>query len=398
MNKIADKGHYCPGCGRENISVFFESRQLPVLCNILWPDRDQALSTPRADIRLAFCHHCGLIYNTCFNPEIQQYNNCYENSLHFSPRFRQYAENLAQQLVQSHQLYGKDILEIGCGQGQFLDLLTRLGNNKAVGFDPSFDADKSASPLNANVTVIPEAYPKHNCGLSADFICCRHVLEHIAGPLDFLRDLRDTIANRYETIVFFEVPNALYTFRDMGLWDIIYEHCSYFTADSLNNIFLSAGFKPLRLTKQYDGQFLTVTARPNCSGEVFADSPPPIQADIEDCIHKFGSAHREKINFWHDKLRQLKHKNIPTVLWGAGSKGVTFLNTMETSGRLIEYVVDINPRKQGKFIGGTGQQIVSAKFLKSYQPEVIIIMNRIYQSEIEDTLQSLGLDAEILSA
>jgi hypothetical protein len=83
------------------------------------------------------------------------------------------------------------------------------------------------------------------------------------------------------------------------------------------------------------------------------------------------------------------------VIWGAGSKGITFLNTMG-SASLIEYAVDLNPRKQGMFITGSGQQIVAPQFLQSYQPDVIFVMNAIYRQEIEQMVADLGLTVEFV--
>ena len=52
--------------------------------------------------------------------------------------------------------------------------------------------------------------------------------------------------------------------------------------------------------------------------------------------------------------------------------------------------MDINPRKQGMYVAGTGQQIVPPEFLKYYQPDVVIVMNPIYESEIRQIIEGLG--------
>jgi hypothetical protein len=78
------------------------------------------------------------------------------------------------------------------------------------------------------------------------------------------------------------------------------------------------------------------------------------------------------------------------VVWGAGSKGVMFLNHVQNRNG-VEYVVDINPQKQGMFVAGTGQQIVSPQFLQLYRPDVIVVMNVIYQKEIQEVTAGLGL-------
>lgn len=74
---------------------------------------------------------------------------------------------------------------------------------------------------------------------------------------------------------------------------------------------------------------------------------------------------------------------------------MTFLNTLKTQDQ-IEYVVDINPRKRGRYVPGTGQQIVPPEFLRDYQPDVVIVMNPIYKSEIQQLIKSLGLTAKFL--
>src|SRR5687768_11387599 len=113
----------CWVCGAGDPSVFFEVRDLPVHCNVLWPSAAQARNSPRGDIRLAVCRACGMIGNLAFAETAVQYDVAYENSLHFSPEFERYATALADDLVERHSLRGKTVLDIGCGKGDFLRLL-----------------------------------------------------------------------------------------------------------------------------------------------------------------------------------------------------------------------------------------------------------------------------------
>jgi hypothetical protein len=83
------------------------------------------------------------------------------------------------------------------------------------------------------------------------------------------------------------------------------------------------------------------------------------------------------------------------VIWGVGSKGVTFLNILQCQDK-IQYAVDINPRKVGMHVAGAGQEIVPPDFLREYQPDAIILMNPIYQDEIRQTIAQLGVNAELL--
>ena len=63
----------------------------------------------------------------------------------------------------------------------------------------------------------------------------------------------------------------------------------------------------------------------------------------------------------------------------------------------IEYVVDINPHKHGKYMPGTGQEIVGPEFLQDYQPQWVIAMNAIYRHEIQQDLDRLKVSAKLLS-
>ena len=83
------------------------------------------------------------------------------------------------------------------------------------------------------------------------------------------------------------------------------------------------------------------------------------------------------------------------VLWGAGSKGVTFLTSLKLSTSVLPYVVDLNPRKVNLFVPLTGQQVVGPQFLKNYRPTDIIIMNSLYRREIKTQLAKMGLSPTI---
>src|SRR6266850_2309832 len=128
----------CPVCARATLEPFFEGGEVPVYCNVLWPTRAAALSCPKGNIHLAFCRGCGFIANLAFDPQYLAYDQSYENSLHFSPQFQEYAQTLADHLISRYELKGKSVVEIGCGKGEFLALLCSLGHNRGVGFDPTY--------------------------------------------------------------------------------------------------------------------------------------------------------------------------------------------------------------------------------------------------------------------
>jgi hypothetical protein len=387
----------CTVCGSSNVIPLIDIAGLPAFSNVLWHTRQDALNAPRGDIRLKFCLDCGHLFNASFEPSLADYAQDYDNSLHFSERFQAYASALADHLIERYQLRGKDIIEIGSGQGDFLKLLCLRGGNRGMGFDPSTARVPDIHTGDSDVVFVQDYYSERYAECAADFICCRHVLEHIDDPIDFIRRLRRNIGNRTKTIVYIEVPNALFILRDLSIWDIIYEHCSYFCRSSLTKAFASSGFRTCDTDETYDGQFLFVEALP-VPGAV--PSAPDASNDAErpvTYVPSFAAAYQAKIDAWQDRLVTWRTHDRRVVVWGAGSKGTSFLNTLKTSHQ-IEYVVDINPRKQGKFIAGTGQSIVPPDFLRDYRPDVVVVMNQNYEAEIRRRTIDLGLSVDLVCA
>ncbi len=388
----------CTVCGSADIFDLITVGDMPVYCNLLWPSKEGALAAARGDISMGFCRHCSHIFNRAFDPGFLEYTQDYENSLHFSPRFQSYANRLARRLVEQYDLHGKDIVEIGSGQGDFLAMLCELGGNRGVGFDPSYvdeGAENGRPKSLGSISFVRDYYSEKYADYPADFICSRHVLEHIPQPAQFLNLLRRVVGQRQQIVLFFEVPNVLYTVRQLGIWDIIYEHPSYFSPSSLATAFEQSGFHVLETNETFGGQFLTA------EGQATDDAPAPPRVEnvnqlVQD-VAVFARNYRNKVSFWQERLAQIARQGQRAVVWGAGSKGVTFMNTLKSQD-VIEYAVDINPRKKGMFISGSGQEIVPPVFLQSYRPDFVILMNPNYEKEIGGKLEALGLAAEILKA
>jgi SAM-dependent methyltransferase len=382
----------CPACGSTDLRQFLSLPQVPVHCNMLYPSRDEATAAPRGDLRLVFCQACAHVFNGAFDPSLMEYTQAYENSLHFSPRFQQYAENLADDLIARYDIRGKTVIDIGCGKGDFLALLCERGENQGIGFDPSFVPEYVSGPVREKMTIVQDFYSARYADRRAELIVCRHVLEHVPDPSAFVGDVRTAVGEDASTVVFFEVPNVLYTLRDLGIWDLIYEHCSYFSPPSLAGLFEAQGFEVLGLQDLYGGQFLGIETRPGHG----ARNPKMREiARLAELVERFSGAYQAKVSEWIDRFQQMASARKRAVVWGGGSKGVTFLNTLRPDA-VVTHMVDINPRKQGMYVAGTGQEVVSPEELRTIRPDMVIIMNPIYRSEIEATLRELGSSPEVL--
>ncbi|MFQ5760309.1 MAG: class I SAM-dependent methyltransferase, partial [Acidiferrobacterales bacterium] len=236
------KGGVCPNCATTVMSVFYELRGVPVHSVLLMPTREIALNYPKGDIELAFCQHCGFISNLAFDPAMLEYSSSYEETQGFSPTFNAFHQRLATYLIDRYDLHNKDIIEIGCGKGEFLTLLCELGRNRGFGFDPAYVRERNNSPVKDRITFINDFYSKKYSHCKADFVCCKMTLEHIQDTAAFVSMVRRSSADRANTIVFFQVPDVTRILREMAFWDIYYEHCSYFAQGSLARLFQHCGF------------------------------------------------------------------------------------------------------------------------------------------------------------
>ncbi|HEY0947701.1 MAG TPA: class I SAM-dependent methyltransferase, partial [Opitutaceae bacterium] len=252
----------CPLCSSDRSRTFFELTEMPVSIGVQWPTAAEARRCARADLRLAFCEDCGFIWNDAFDPARMEYSQAYDNSLDFSPVFQTYARGLAQRLVNTYDVRKKDVVEIGCGKGQFLSLLCEEGGNRGIGFDPSYEGDRVQSPAMDRITYVRDFYGEAYATHAGDLVCCRHVFEHISDPVGFLTMVRRTLGDRHSAVVYFEVPNVRFILERLSVWDIIYEHCNYFGVESAAHVFRRCGFEIVRLAEAYDGQFLAIEARP----------------------------------------------------------------------------------------------------------------------------------------
>jgi SAM-dependent methyltransferase len=358
---------------------------------------EEALSYCTGEIKLGFCKTCGFISNVAFKPELHNYSSMYEATQSYSPTFNTFHHRLAESLIQRHDLYDKDIIEIGCGQGEFLMLLCELGNNRGVGFDPAYYAYDLESKAKDRITFVKDFYSEKYAHFQGDFVCCKMTLEHIPNTAEFVSTVRRSIGNHSDTIVFFQVPSVTRILQECAFWDIYYEHCSYFSPESLAYLFQKCGFEVLRVAEEYDGQYLMIEARPaDHLDDSFLDQSRNSDKVSQRDVATFTENYQQKLDQWRKIIAEDRECEQQAVIWGSGSKGVAFLTTLQIKDE-ISNAVDINPRMQGTFMAGTGQKIVAPEYLRELRPDLVIVMNPVYRQEIQQDLNRMGLHPQLVT-
>jgi SAM-dependent methyltransferase len=381
----------CTACGSARLRAFYRLAGIPVHSCLLVPSREAALAFPTGDLELVFCEACGFIFNRLFDEGLHDYSPDYEETQGFSPRFRRFMEELWTDQTERHGLGPHStVLEIGCGKGEFLLGLCERAGCRGIGIDPAYRPDRTGDAAVARVSFIQEFYGERHLALEADHVVCRHTLEHIGPVLDFLRLVR---RGRGRSL-FFELPDMERILVERAFWDIYYEHAAYFTRGSLARLFRRADFAVTRLAKLYDGQYLLLEAVPEGSA---AAASLPGEDDRERTamqVEAFALGVREQLGRLGEAAADWHRQGRRAVVWGSGSKATGYLTTLGLRDE-VAAVVDINPFKRGRFVAGTGHEILAPQDLEALRPDIVVVMNAVYGEEIAADLRGRGRSPEI---
>ncbi|MDZ7736279.1 MAG: SAM-dependent methyltransferase [Gammaproteobacteria bacterium] len=228
----------------------------------------------------------------------------------------------------------------------------------------------------------------------AELLVCRHTLEHIQPVHEFMTTVVSAIRKPYRRPLYSEVPDTTRILEEYAFWDIYYEHCSYFTPSTLACLFHEVGLRVSKCKLVYNDQYILIEAEKGRHGKTIT-SP-----DLDQLIKKtaaFASTVESDIAEWIRLLQLYRQKGKRTVIWGSGSKAVAFLSVLGEAASAIDYLVDINPYKQGTWSPGTGHAIAGPDMIEKELPDTILVMNPVYLDEIRHEVASRGIECNYLA-
>jgi hypothetical protein len=175
----------CPACARTfRAPILYTQRNLPIQSCLQPVSGNDAMAIERRPLELVGCEGCGLVFNGVFDPATQRFDQGYEETQAYSAVFREFSDQLVDDLVARWRPAGATVVEIGCGKGDFLEALCRRGDCRGIGIDPAFEPGRR--PSVSGVRFERRLFSADDIDRRADFVICRHTLEHIGPVGEFL--------------------------------------------------------------------------------------------------------------------------------------------------------------------------------------------------------------------
>ena len=336
-----------------SLREIFRVEALPILQNRTFQTQATALAAPTGDVVLVQDTQTGLIFNVAVESHKLIYDDNYQNEQAHSGFFQDHLSVVANLIRQYFP--EQSLLEVGCGKGFFLEYLQSAGFN-IKGIDPAYDGN--------NPNVIKAPFTKE-CGMQAEGIILRHVLEHMEDPVSFLASIAD--ANAGAGRIYIEVPCFDWIREHRAWFDIFYEHINYFRLVDFNRMFGTV----LESGRIFGGQYLYVIAELSSLRKPVNDevSPAGLPADFLQSIERISS---------------LVNGKKKAAVWGAASKGVIFSVYLKRLGINLDLAIDINPQKQGCYLPCSGLKVESPleAMMTLKKDDHVFVMNPNYLQEI----------------
>src|SRR5437868_6317094 len=213
----------CPVCAADCLEPVVQRTSVPVHQNLVFKNQRDAIQIARGDLDFRACARCGFVFNQAFDAAKLSYGAQYDNTQLSSPSFQAYVDGLVRHLVEERGVRNSHVVEVGCGKGAFIHALVSAegAGNTGTGFDPSYvgpDTD-----LGGRLRFERRFYDASCADVPADVVVSRHVIEHVAEPLDLLRAIKCALVGRPGARVFVETPCVEWILRNTVVWDFFYE-------------------------------------------------------------------------------------------------------------------------------------------------------------------------------
>jgi 2-polyprenyl-3-methyl-5-hydroxy-6-metoxy-1,4-benzoquinol methylase len=384
--------HSCCRFCEANLHYTFVDLGMSPLCeSYVGPDRLNHME-PFYPLHVYVCEHCFLVQlEEYVSPEEIFSEYAYFSS--YSDTWLQHAEAYTDLIVERLKLDGQShVVELASNDGYLLQYFVQK-EIPVLGIEPAANvaevAVKKGVPTLVKFFGEELACELATAGKQADLLIGNNVLAQVPGLNDFVRGMK--VLLKPQGVVTMEFPHLMRLMEENQFDTIYHEHFSYFSLITVEKIFAAHGLTLFDVEElPTHGGSLRIYARHT------EDTAKPIGQRITELRAReeaAGFTLMETYALFAEQVKDTKRKLLDFLVrakwegksiagYGAPGKGNTLLNYCGVRSDFLDYTVDRNPYKQGKFLPGTHIPIFHPDKIKETKPDYVLILPWNFRDEI----------------
>lgn len=350
-------------------------------------------------LKVFVCDYCFLVQIDEYKKSDAIFDSSYAYFSSYSTSWLEHAKAYTDMMTERFSFNDESlVIELASNDGYLLQYFKEK-NIPVMGIEPT--ANTAEVAISKGIKTVIEFFTaeladrfSNNWDIKADLLLGNNVLAHVPDIVDFVLGMKIILRNN--GVITMEFPHLMQLIDNNQFDTIYHEHFSYLSLYTVKQIFESQGLELFDVDElPTHGGSLRIYAKH------IEDKSKPVSENVDAILKKeldkglntlayYDNFQQKAFKIKSDLLQFLieqKNTRKKVAAYGAAAKGNTLLNYCGIKNDLINFVVDLNPYKQNKFLPASHIPVVDEQHLKNEKPDFIIILPWNLKEEIINQLE-----------